>query len=338
MRFPRQRGSTSVMITIFIPDNSRTDGGGLTGLTNASTNLRIAYRRELDATFTTYSGANIEQQTTIGTYQAPSTSSKIRFKEIDSTNAPGEYELHFHDSATAFGAGDTSQSVVVNILETSTAVLHIGPNAVLIPLVPWNYQDGVRMGLTALPNFNAGANGGLPVLSVSGTTLGYTVSTVTTLTNAPPDTSGTTILLGRLTSGRATNLDNLDALVSSRLATAGYTAPLSAAGVRSAVGMATANLDAQLTALDVDILNRLPTSGYTAPPTATAIADAVLSRDVSNVEATAPEHSLCYVVLAASEASVSGTTLTVNRTDGVTPFTTKALTATPGAAPVTGIT
>jgi hypothetical protein len=44
-------------------------------------------------------------------------------------------------------------------------------------------------------------------------------------TYAGADTSGTTTLLGRLTGGRATNLDNLDATVSSRLATSGYTAP-----------------------------------------------------------------------------------------------------------------
>lgn len=56
-------------------------------------------------------------------------------------------------------------------------------------------------------------------------------------------------LESRLTATRAGNLDNLDATVSSRLATAGYTAPLSAAGVRTAVGLGAANLDAQLDAL-----------------------------------------------------------------------------------------
>lgn len=39
---------------------------------------------------------------------------------------------------------------------------------------------------------------------------------------------------------------NLNATVSSRLATSGYTAPLDAAGTRSALGLATANLDTQL--------------------------------------------------------------------------------------------
>lgn len=43
---------------------------------------------------------------------------------------------------------------------------------------------------------------------------------------------------------------NLDVAVSTRLATAGYTAPLDAAGTRSAVGLAAANLDTQLTTID----------------------------------------------------------------------------------------
>lgn len=43
--------------------------------------------------------------------------------------------------------------------------------------------------------------------------------------------------------------DNLNATVSSRLASASYTAPLDAAGTRSAVGLASANLDTQLDAL-----------------------------------------------------------------------------------------
>lgn len=85
---------------------------------------------------------------------------------------------------------------------------------------------------------------------------------------------------------------NLDATVSSRLATAGYTAPLDAAGTRSAIGLASANLDTQLDALptaaenadavwDEAIAGHLGAgstgaalNGATAP-TAAAVADAV---------------------------------------------------------------
>lgn len=68
-----------------------------------------------------------------------------------------------------------------------------------------------------------------------------------------------------------------------------------------------------------------------------SIADAVLTRDVVNVEASANDHSLCYVVLAASEASASGLTLTVKRTDGTTTFATKTLTVDASASAVTGV-
>jgi hypothetical protein len=118
------------------------------------------------------------------------------------------------------------------------------PSDFVSRIVAVDKADAVRMGLTALPNAVAGANGGLPILS--GTTLAYTVTTVTTtttatnLTNLPTaptdwisaaavsaaavtkvqsglstyagtDTAGTTSLLARLTSTRAGYLDNLSA-------------------------------------------------------------------------------------------------------------------------------
>lgn len=61
-----------------------------------------------------------------------------------------------------------------------------------------------------------------------------------------------TALPGAYTSGQAGYIvgTNLDALISSRLASASYTAPLDAAGTRSAVGLASANLDTQLSTID----------------------------------------------------------------------------------------
>ncbi len=167
MRRPRTRGSSSNMVRVFIPDNTSTKGAGLTGLTSASTNLVVAFAREFDSAGTSYAGANIETIATIGTYQAPSTSSKVRFKAVDATNFPGLYELHFHNSATIFGTGDTSSNVIINVFETSTTALNIGPNMCDVPLVPWDWTDGVRLGLTAMPNAAANAAGGLPV-SIAG--------------------------------------------------------------------------------------------------------------------------------------------------------------------------
>jgi hypothetical protein len=69
-----------------------------------------------------------------------------------------------------------------------------------------------------------------------------------------------------------------------------------------------------------------------------AIADAILLRDVSNVEASAGEHTLCTVVLAMLEHSISGTTLTIKRTNGSTTHATKTITTDAAADPITGIT
>jgi hypothetical protein len=63
---------------------------------------------------------------------------------------------------------------------------------------------------------------------------GFNVSTVVS-TYAGADTSGTTTLLARLTALRAGLLDNLDATVSSRLASGSYTAPPTAASIADAV-------------------------------------------------------------------------------------------------------
>jgi hypothetical protein len=59
-----------------------------------------------------------------------------------------------------------------------------------------------------------------------------------------------------------------------------------------------------------------------------AIADAVLTRDVSNVEASAGKHSLCFPVLAMSEWTIvdNAGCMTVYQTDGETEFTRRQLT------------
>jgi hypothetical protein len=142
MRFPRKRGASSNMVRVFVPDNTSTTGAGCTGLSSGSTNLVIAFSREFQNGSTTYTGANIEDVTTIGTYEAPSSSSKCRFKAVDATNQKGLYEIHFHNNATVFGSADAAKNVIINILETTTTALKIGPNMVMIPLSVRNVLDG----------------------------------------------------------------------------------------------------------------------------------------------------------------------------------------------------
>ena len=156
-------------------------------------------------------------------------------------------------------------------------------------------------------DLNADANGKVLLQPTqTGVTI-PTVTTVGTLTNLPPvttdwltaagvkadavtkiqsglstyaggDTSGTTTLLARLTATRAGLLDNLDAAISTRMATFSYTSPPAASAIVTSImtdllsssDFSTAGSFGKLIKdyLDVAVSSRLATSGYTVPPTA----------------------------------------------------------------------
>ena len=155
LRYAR-KASNNPVIRVFIPNSASTTGAGLTGLTSSSAGLCINVIRELDATPTLYkqSASNIETISTLGTYAAP-TSSKCRFKEVDATELPGIYEIHF--AQALFGTGDASR-FISGLIFGATNVL---PTAFEIQLDAFDSQDSVRGGLTALPNAAAEAAGGL---------------------------------------------------------------------------------------------------------------------------------------------------------------------------------
>jgi len=145
----RTRGALSQMVRIFIPDNSVTTGAGCTGLTFESDNLVIAFMRERDSAATAFheAGHDIENITTIGTFEAP-TAAHCRFKAVDATNFPGEYEIHFIDG-TAFGAADASNKVQINVYEVTTTALKIGPCMKEIELTALDLQATVQAGAQA---------------------------------------------------------------------------------------------------------------------------------------------------------------------------------------------
>lgn len=68
-----------------------------------------------------------------------------------------------------------------------------------------------------------------------------------------------------------------------------------------------------------------------------SVTDTMLGRSVATVEGTAAEWSLCTIILASLESSVSGTTWTIKRTDGTTTHYTKTVTKTSGDAPIRGV-
>lgn len=141
-------------------------------------------------------------------------------------------------------------------------------------------------------------------------------------------------------------VDNINATISSRLASASYTAPLDAAGTRSAVGLASANLDTQLGAIDdyvdtevaaikakTDLIPASP-AAVGDIPTAIQNADALLNRDVSNTEGTAAVHSLTSIILKLCSRFVASTGRTY-RTNGTTVHMTQTPTTDPAADPIT---
>jgi len=67
------------------------------------------------------------------------------------------------------------------------------------------------------------------------------------------------------------------------------------------------------------------------------VRDDVLKRGVSNVEDTADADSLAAVILALLHVGISGTTMTIYKTDDSTTFDTKTITKSSDADPITSI-
>jgi hypothetical protein len=250
-----KRGQGSIVLRIKILNNSVATGAGLTGLSSASSGLIISTIADNEATATAYTVAasNVETVTTLGTFAAP-TAGKCRFREVDSTNHKGVYEIQLADAR--FGVSN-AKSLLVSVLGATNAA----ETDVVIPLRGLDPFDSVRAGLTALPNVVSGSAGslltsgtGTSQLNVSGGTAaadmveisGQTVTAATAVTF--PETVSS-LTAADVRAELAVELARIDTTVGSRLASASYAAPLNAAGTRAAVGLTAANLDAQLAAL-----------------------------------------------------------------------------------------
>ncbi len=482
MKLIRKAGATSNILQIFIADSSSTTGGGLTGLVFNSGSLTAYYHRDTDTTATSMTLVTM----TVGTFTS------LGFKEIDATNMPGWYQFCPPDAALAAGA----KSCAFHL----KGAANMAPLPLEVQLVSYDPDDSVRLGLTAIPNATAGANGGLPlgvdssgrvdVLKINGTSQtardigasvllstgtgtgqldftsgvvkanlaqilgtaltetagllaggfkkffniatpqatmdhGILVDTVTTattatnLTNAPSagdftatmktslnaatpavtvsdktgfslssaglqaiwdaltsalttagsigkllidninatissrstyaggDTAGTTTLLGRLTSGRATNLDNLDAAVSTRLATSGYTSPDNT-GIAAAESAAASAASSSSSALSNTTAIKAKTDNLPASPAAVgsamtlttgerdSIATAFLKLDWTGITGEAARSCLNALRFLRNKWSVSTGTLTVTKENDTTTAWTGTVTTDPTAEPITG--
>lgn len=90
--------------------------------------------------------------------------------EVDATDQPGLYRTDWPDAAFASGV----DKVVLTVKCATVFTEHLQ-----IDLVNFNSQDGVRMGLTALPNAAADAAGGLPISDAGGLDLDAKIGALT---------------------------------------------------------------------------------------------------------------------------------------------------------------
>lgn len=152
-------------------------------------------------------------------------------------------------------------------------------------------------GIAVTPGTPAHVAGGVWSIALSNSEANADVVAI----KAAPSTSGAVspmVVYGMLPANVA-NLSNLDAAVSTRLASSGYTAPnnsgisdikaktdLIPAGGPAAATDYTSGRAAKLDNLDAAVSTRLASSGYTAPPSAATIAAAVWDYLVSAAGAT----------------------------------------------------
>ena len=141
---PFKKGSTSKSIYVFVRDSSQTDGRGLTGLVFNTPNLAAYYVRT----------AGTPTAITLATLaNAQAAWSSGGFVAVDGTNMPGLYRLDVPDAVLASGVDEA--------YVTLRGAANMEPVTVRVQLTSMDLNDGVRGGMTALPNANAEATGGL---------------------------------------------------------------------------------------------------------------------------------------------------------------------------------
>lgn len=137
-------GDTDQSTIIRIVDSG--DGTPETGVTSATSGLALKYRRE---------GATLTSISLSGLSALNDAHSDGGLLHIEN----GYYRLDLPDAAVAAGADG------VLVEGTATGMVVIGAYH---PLVAYDPQDTVRLGLTALPNAAADAAGGLPISDAGG--------------------------------------------------------------------------------------------------------------------------------------------------------------------------
>lgn len=132
--------------------------------------------------------------------------------EVDATSSPGLYRVDWPDAAFATGVDKV-------LLVVSGTGLH--PAVEEIQLVNYDPEDGVRLGLTALPNAAADAAGGLPISDAGGLDVDTQNANVTAIKaktdNLPTDPADASDIATSF-SGVNTKLDTIDDFLDTEVA------------------------------------------------------------------------------------------------------------------------
>jgi len=183
MKLSIQAGSTSQTVNVFIQDSTSTTGAGLTGLAYNSAGLTAYYGLPRAAS----AAITLATQTVTGAFSSGG------FVEVDATNMPGIYRFDIPNAAIASGIfSDIYLKGATNMV----------PCVLEIALTAWNNQDSVRGGMTALPNANAAASGGL---IINGSNTGTVNLAALTVTGATTMTGNMSLAAGLTITQSTTN-------------------------------------------------------------------------------------------------------------------------------------
>lgn len=303
--YPVKNGQTSVVLRVKLLDSSSTTGAGLTGLTSTSGSLIISTIADNEATATAYTqaGSTIESITTLGTYATP-TATKCRFKEVDSTNHKGVYELQFADARFAVssaksllisiaGASNLAQAEFVVPLVSDDPYVAKPANSSLLSIDSNGRVDVIKLAGTSQTARDIGAS----VLLSSGAGTGQL-----DFTSGVVKANATQWLSGTIPAVNVTGVPLVDLKY-----TLGTISPATAGSVRadavtgavgSVTGLTASNLDAAVS-------SRLASASYTTPPTANENADGLLDRTAGIETSRTPRQGL-RLMLAALCGKASG--------------------------------
>ncbi|MDB4916806.1 MAG: hypothetical protein JWM95_4450, partial [Gemmatimonadetes bacterium] len=267
--------SNNAVVRVFLQDSSSATGAGITGLTSASSGLKISLAREMDAVTTNYTvaGSTIESITTLGTYAAP-TATKIRFKEIDATNWPGMYELHA--AQALLGTGDTSRFLTGLVVGASN-------------LAPCPFEVQLDTNDSSDVYSRIGANGaGLTALGDARiVNLDATVSTRMATFTLPANFASLSITASGLVALSAAGVQSIWDALTSALATVGSIGKLLVTNVDTLISSRTKPADTQAAVTLVATVTNLtnaPTNGDLTATMKTSVTAAVPSAAAIRIE------------------------------------------------------